>query len=105
MNQINENIQETYFIIFFLKIQREYIPIDLKIKIDDTYKLFEKFIPKMFLDSLNNLINDPNFILKKNWYKRKFDEVLPKKFFWQKINWNKTNIEIIRLINASSFPY
>ena len=87
-------------------IQREYIPIKINTKIGDIYKLFEKLIPKMFLDSLNNLIKEPNFILEKiNDSKQNSMRCYPRNSTDNKINWDKTNVEIIRLINASNFPY
>ena len=52
------------------------------------------------------MIKEPNFILEKiNDSKQNSMRCYPRNSTDNKINWDKTNVEIIRLINASNFPY
>lgn len=87
-------------------ISKEYIPIDLKTKIGDIYFIFEKLIPKLFQESINKLFDNPKYILEtQNNSKDKVVRCYPRGPEDGKINWLDNNINIIRLINASNYPF
>lgn len=87
-------------------ITRLYLPININSTVTETWNWFYKEIPKSFLHSANILVNEPDFFIEDTLkssvkplrcYPRNSDD--------GKIDWNKSNLEIIRLINASCEPY
>ncbi len=86
-------------------VSREYLPIDLGTKIGDVYSEFEKLIPKLFLESLNKLNVNPNYFLEKQNNSKKGIRCYPRTPVDGRIQWSDDNKKIIRLINASNYPY
>lgn len=87
-------------------IDRKYLNIDINTKIITIYEWFNKKIPKMFLNSVQKLQKDPNYVLEVQ--SKDPDDALrcyPRIPEDGKIDWNRSNIEILRLINASNKPY
>lgn len=87
-------------------IERDFFPLDFNTRIKQIYEWFESRIPDMMISALVKLsINskyaleiqstDPQFALR--CYPRIPDD--------GRVEWEKSNIEILRLINASSEPY
>ncbi|MEI8109572.1 MAG: formyltransferase family protein [Chitinophagia bacterium] len=87
-------------------IERDFFPLDINTRIKQVYEWIEFRIPDMMISAIMNLSRnsryaleiqstDPQYALR--CYPRIPDD--------GRIEWDKSNIEIIRLINASSEPY
>jgi len=87
-------------------IDRKYMPIDINTKITKIYEWFEKEIPTMFLEAVQKLEKDKNYVLEVQSKDQKDAlRCYPRIPEDGKIDWNKSNKEILRLINASNKPY
>lgn len=87
-------------------ITREYLAIDINTRIGQVYTWFEKTIPDLFLKSVELLSMDSGYFLEEQ--SKDLNDALrcyPRMPEDGKIDWTKSNIEILRLINASSEPY
>lgn len=87
-------------------IDREYLDIDINIKVTKCWDWMSQRIPDMFLNSVKKLQKDSSYVLEVQ-SKNPKDALrcYPRIPEDGKINWNKSNIEILRLINASNKPY
>ncbi|MEM5570342.1 methionyl-tRNA formyltransferase [Aliarcobacter butzleri] len=87
-------------------IDREYLDIDINTKITTIYEWFNQKIPKMFLNSVIKLQKNSNYVLEvQSKNPKEALRCYPRIPEDGKIDWNKSNIEILRLINASNKPY
>jgi len=87
-------------------ISREYMNININTKITDCINWMSDRIPNLFLGSIRELKKDKNFFLKKNPNKHKSAfRCYPRVPEDGKINWSRSNQEILRIINASNKPY
>lgn len=87
-------------------IDREYLDIDINTKITTIYKWFNQKIPQMFLNSVKKLQKDSSYVLEIQSKDAKDAlRCYPRIPEDGKIDWNKSSIEILRLINASNKPY
>ena len=87
-------------------ISRAYFHIDINTKIGDVYKWIESAAPELYLDALNKLAADSNYVLEKQSENPKDAlRCYPRLPEDSKIDWSKSNLDIIRLINASSEPF
>ena len=87
-------------------IEKKYFHIDIKTKIIDVYRWMNKFIPQMFLESISKLeINNNYFLEKQSENPQDSLRCYPRKIEDAQINWNLSDIEIIRLINSSGLPF
>ena len=87
-------------------IERKYLHLNMSTKIGDVYAWMEKEIPFMFINAINMLGNDRDYVLAHQ--SQLTEDVLrcyPRKPEDGRIDWSKTNIEILRLINASGHPF
>lgn len=87
-------------------IARSYFPIDINTKITAFNNWWEDEIPKLFAYAVNELNDDPEFILEKQ--SKDAADVLrcyPRKPEDGRIDWNTSNTDILRLVNASNKPY
>ncbi|MCM8537813.1 MAG: hypothetical protein NE334_17860 [Lentisphaeraceae bacterium] len=87
-------------------ICRDYFPINLNTRIAQVYEYFEKRVPELFIRALQKLSNASDYYLEKQsvnpqdalrCYPRNEDD--------GEIDWRLSNMQILRLINASSEPY
>ena len=85
-------------------IEREYLKIDLNTKIGDVLEWMDEKIPYMFLSAIKKLKKDKNYFLEKQNPKNSL-RCYPRLPEDGRIDWNRSNIEILRLINASNKPY
>lgn len=87
-------------------IDRDYMKININTKITAIYEWFNQKIPLMFLKSVRKLGKDSSYILEVQ-SKDSSDALrcYPRIPEDGKINWNKSNKELLRLINASNKPY
>ncbi len=87
-------------------ITRDYYSLNLNTKITEVYQWMSCRIPQLFLDALALLAQDPTYKLEspsKN--PRDMLRCYPRKPEDGRIDWRKSNVEILRLINASNEPY
>ena len=87
-------------------IEREYLNINSNTKVTECWQWMEKRIPFMFLNSVQKLQENSEYFLEEQ--SKDCKDVLrcyPRVLSDGKINWIKSNIEILRLINASNKPY
>ena len=85
---------------------REYLPININTKIIECWNWMAEQVPELFLKSISRLEQDPEYILEQQ-SKNPGDALrcYPRLPDDGKIDWSKSNIEILRLINASNKPY
>ncbi len=87
-------------------IERKFYPVNLGTKIGDVLDWIERESPMMFISALEKVQKDPSYILEVQSIDPKDAlRCYPRLPEDGRIDWNKTNIDIIRLINASSKPY
>jgi len=87
-------------------IAREYLKIDINTRIGQVYTWFENRIPELFLKSVELLSKDLGYFLEEQSKDPKDAlRCYPRMPEDGKIDWTKSNIDILRLINASSEPY
>ena len=87
-------------------ISRKYFPITHNTRIEKIYDLVKEVVPNLFIEALEELSKNPNYYL---FVQSTNPEVAlrcyPRIPEDGKIKWDKSNMEILRLINASSEPY
>lgn len=87
-------------------IDREYLDIDINTKITKCWDWMSQRIPDMFLNSVKKLQKDSSYVLEVQSKDAKDAlRCYPRVPEDGKIDWNKSSIEILRLINASNKPY
>lgn len=87
-------------------IDREYLDIDINTKVTKCWDWMSQRIPDMFLNSVKKLQKDSSYVLEIQSKDAKDAlRCYPRIPEDGKIDWNKSNIEILRLINASNKPY
>lgn len=87
-------------------IARSYMPIDLTTKVGDVWKWFDGEIPKLFLEAVENLAKDENYVLEVQ-SKDPSDALrcYPRMPEDGQIDWSQDSVSVQRLINASNKPY
>ncbi|WP_321469665.1 formyltransferase family protein [Halarcobacter sp.] len=87
-------------------IHRDFLDIDINTKVTKCWEWMQKRIPYMFLDSIKKLQENPDYFLEKQ-SKNPKDALrcYPRIPSDGRIDWNKSNEDILRLINASNNPY
>ncbi|QOP45838.1 methionyl-tRNA formyltransferase [Sulfurimonas paralvinellae] len=87
-------------------IDREYLSIDINTKVTQCWEWMAERIPQMFLNSVKKLEKNPQYVLEVQSKNQKDAlRCYPRIPEDGRIDWNKSNIEILRLINASNKPY
>ena len=87
-------------------LARDYYPLSLNTKVTEVHSWMSEQIPELFADALQKLEQDPNYFLEKQSKDPKDAlRFYPRKPEDGRINWEKSNIEILRLINACNRPY
>lgn len=87
-------------------IDKEYFDIDVNTKVTQCWEWMTKKIPEMFLNSVRKLEENPDYILEVQSKDPKDSlRCYPRVPEDGKIDWNQSNIQILRLINASNKPY
>lgn len=87
-------------------VAREYLKININTKIGYVYDWLLGKIPILFLKSINKLRSNPAYFLEKQSSDlRRILRCYPRIPEDSKICWAKSNVEIVRLINASSKPF
>lgn len=87
-------------------IRREYKAINIDTHVGDLFTWMDKRIPTLFLDSVIELKTNPNYFIELQSLNSKDAlRCYPRNSTDGKIDWSKSNEDILRLINASSEPF
>jgi methionyl-tRNA formyltransferase len=87
-------------------IVRDYYPLSLNTKVTEVHSWMSEQIPALFADALQKLEQDPNYFLEQQSKDpQKVLRCYPRKPEDGRIKWDKSNIDILRLINACNRPY
>ena len=87
-------------------VNRDFFPISEKTKIKQVYNWMNSRIPDLVVESLSRLEVDSNYLLEMQSKNPKLAlRCYPRTPDDGHIDWNKSNIDIIRLINASGEPF
>ena len=87
-------------------IDREYLNIDINTKVTQCWEWMAQRIPVMFLNSIQKLEQKADYVLEVQSKDPKDAlRCYPRIPEDGRIDWNKSNIEMLRLINASNKPY
>lgn len=87
-------------------ITKDYFPININTRVGNYHDWADIRVPELMLDAVEKLKNNPNYILETQSKDPKDAlRCYPRRPEDGKINWSKSNIEILRLINACSEPY
>lgn len=87
-------------------IARDYLEIDMNTKIGNVWQWMMSRIPVLFGEAVKKLAGDKHYCLQKHGVRA--DETMrcyPRRPEDGRIAWNKSNRDILRLINATSKPY
>lgn len=88
-------------------IARNYLKTDINTKIGTVYQWMEQQIPLLMVEALEALIKDPEFYIVNTLTQT---DIRPLRCYPRipedgKIDWRKTNVDILRLVNASGRPF
>ena len=97
IHKMNEKLDEGFVII--KKSKR----INQHTYITEIYKWFETVVPKMFLNAINIIYENPKLLIKNQFIKKV--ECYPRRDLDSKINWQSNVEDILLLIRASSRPF
>jgi methionyl-tRNA formyltransferase len=87
-------------------LARDYLPIDQSTKITDIWIWMCKRAPELFLAAINSLQLNPHFFLEQQTKNPKFAlRCYPRRPEDGRIDWTKTALDLLRLINACNKPY
>lgn len=87
-------------------IERDFFPISNNTRIKQVYEWFELRIPDMMISAIESLSRNSKYVLEMQPTDPQFAlRCYPRIPDDGSIEWEKSNIEILRLINASSEPY
>ena len=87
-------------------ISREYFNVDINTRIGQVYDWIESETPKLVLQSVNEIKKNKNFVLEYQSLNPSDSlRCYPRNPSDGKIDWGKSNEDILRLINASSEPF
>lgn len=85
-------------------LAKDYLPININTKITHVIEYLRKNIPKLFLQVLSKLQENPNYVLEYQ-DESKALRTYPLMPEDARINWLESNEKIVRLINAFNKPY
>lgn len=87
-------------------VARDYFPLTINTKVTAVHQWMGKRIPELFLDALQRLEVDPHSVLERQSKDPKDAlRCYPRKPEDGRIDWRRTAVEILRLINACNKPY
>ncbi len=87
-------------------IGKKYMPLTIDTRLKEVYDWFDKVIPPMFMEAVEELKKNRNYITEKQ--SKNPEDALrcyPRMPEDGEIDWSKSNFDIVRLVNASSEPY
>jgi methionyl-tRNA formyltransferase len=87
-------------------VARDYLGISNSTKVTDAWAWMEKRIPPLFIEALNRLEANPNYILEvQSKNPENALRCYPRRPEDGRIDWNRPALDVLRLINASNKPY
>lgn len=87
-------------------IARDYFPLSLNTKVTAVYQWMSDRIPDLFLQALQRLEEDPLYVVEcQSKDPKDALRCYPRKPEDGRIDWNKSAVEILRLVNACNKPY
>lgn len=87
-------------------IARDYFPLSLSTKVTAVYQWMNDRIPTLFMEALKRLAEDPLYVLEcQSKDSKDALRCYPRKPEDGRIDWRKSAVEILRLINACNKPY
>lgn len=87
-------------------IARDSMPIDINTKVGDVWSWMHDVVPDLFVEAVNSLANDADFVLEIQSINPKDAlRCYPRKPEDGEIDWRAGNENILRLINACNKPY
>lgn len=87
-------------------LARDYLAIDQNTTVTDAWKWLNQRIPDMFLQTVDQLANDPSHILEvQSKNPQDAHRCYPRKPEDGRIEWKQSAIQVLRLVNASNKPY
>ena len=87
-------------------ITRDYLPVNINTKVTEAWNWMSCRIPELMIEAVNHLEIDPSYILERQATDpSKALRCYPRKPEDGRIDWNKSAIDVLRLINASNKPY
>ena len=87
-------------------IARDYLPIDHRTKVTEAWKWLEIRVPELMLQAVDRLSKNSGFILERQ--SRDLKDALrcyPRRPEDGRIDWSKSAMDVLRLINACNKPY
>ena len=87
-------------------IARDFFIINDSTKITDCHKWMGGRVPSLFVEAIERLNKDPNYILERQSVNPEYAlRCYPRKPEDGQIDWEQSNLSILRLINATNKPY
>ncbi len=87
-------------------VARDYFPLSLNTKVTAVYQWMGERIPELFSDALQRLEKNPHFVIEcQSKEPKKALRCYPRTPEDGRINWSKSAVEILRLINGCNKPY
>lgn len=87
-------------------IVRSYLPIDHNTKISAVWEWMAKATPGLMIEAVNRLAADPDYVLERQPKDPKRAlRCYPRRPEDGRIDWSRTALDVLRLINASNKPY
>jgi methionyl-tRNA formyltransferase len=87
-------------------VARDYFPLDERTKITAVWQWIAQRTPRLMLEAVNRLANDPTYVLAVQ-SKDPADALrcYPRRPEDGRIDWSRSALDVLRLINASNRPY
>lgn len=87
-------------------IARDYLPIDLTTKVTQAWNWMVECAPALMLEAVERLAHDPSYVLERQ-SKSPADALrcYPRRPEDGRIDWNRSAVDILRLVNACARPY
>ncbi|MDA8649872.1 formyltransferase family protein [Alphaproteobacteria bacterium] len=87
-------------------IERDYLPIASSTNITEIWDWMQKRVPELYVSAVNKLNEDKSYVLEVQ-STEPLDALrcYPRKPVDSRIDWTKSSVDILRLINASTSPY
>jgi len=87
-------------------IARDYLPIDLTTKVTQAWNWMAERTPALMLEAVERLAREPDYVLERQ-SKNPADALrcYPRRPEDGRIDWNRSAVDILRLVNASNKPY
>ena len=87
-------------------ISRDYFPLDINTKVTAVHQWMGRRTPELFAEALRKLAKDPTYVLERQSKDPKDAlRCYPRGPEDGRIDWARSNVEVLRLVNACNKPY